>query len=166
VLLVWPEVDLRKGFIRLSAERTKTDSSRNIPISPRLKTMLESLPRGLHTDRVFLYNGVPFKEFRHSFKTACQKAGIEDFHFHDFRHVAINNLRLAGNDYFRIMALSGHKTMSCFKRYNLVTEEELSEIKWPSPERKTGMVGTYTGTNEKGVASETSQPLNMFGSGG
>ena len=63
------------------------------------------------------------------------------------------------------MALPGHKTIPCFKGYNLVTEEELSEINWPSQERKTGMV-TYTGTNEKGATSKTSQPLDLFGSGG
>ena len=44
----------------------------------------------------------------------------------------MNNLRKAGNDFPQIMALSGHKTISVFKRYNLVTEEELAKIKWPS----------------------------------
>jgi hypothetical protein len=46
------------------------------------------------------------------------------------RHGAINNLRLAGNDYFKIMAKSGHKTMNVFKRYKLAREEELSNLSW------------------------------------
>ncbi len=129
-LLTWPEVDLKKGSIRLSGERTKTDSPRNIPIHPKVKATLESLPRGLHTDRVFLRDGKPFDEIKRSFKTACHNAGIEDFTFHDLRHCAINNLRLAGNDFFQIMALSAHKAMAVFKRYNLITEEELAQIRW------------------------------------
>jgi hypothetical protein len=48
----------------------------------------------------------------------------------------LNNLRKAGNDFFQIMALSGHKTISVFKRYNLVTEEELAQVKWPSYENR------------------------------
>ena len=60
---------------------------------------------------------------RHGFDKAVQKAGIVDFRFHDLRHCAINNLRLAGNDHFRIKKVSGHKTDIAFQRYNLVTEE-------------------------------------------
>jgi integrase len=97
--------------------------------------MLESLPRGLHTDRVFLRNGQPFDGMKHSFQPARQKAKIENFTFHDLRHCALNNLRKAGNEFFQIMAISGHKTMSVFKRYNLVTEDELSRVKWPEEER-------------------------------
>jgi len=129
--LIWDEVDLHKGFIRLSAERTKTDQARAIPIHPSVRDMFERLPRGLHTGRVFLKDGKPFDDFKHSFATACETAGLKDFVFHDLRHCALNNLRRSGNDFFEIMALSGHKTMSCFKRYNLVTEDELSKIKWP-----------------------------------
>jgi integrase len=147
--LTWPEVDIQKGFIRLSAERTKTDQARAIPIHPRVQEVLKGLPRGLHTDRVFLLDGMSFEEFRKSFKSACRKARIEDFVFHDLRHCALNNLRLAGNDYFRIMALSGHRTMSCFKRYNLVTEGELAAIKWPAKGEEIRSMDTYMDTKEK-----------------
>jgi integrase len=149
IYLVWNEVDLQKGFIRLSAERTKTNMARAIPIHPAVRAMLERLPRGLHTDRVFLKDGQPFNEFKRSFTTACRNAGIQGFVFHDLRHCALNNLRRSGNDYFEIMALSGHKTMSCFKRYNLVTEDELARIKWPEEGRITGTMDTPVDTKEK-----------------
>ncbi|WP_449243961.1 tyrosine-type recombinase/integrase [Desulfobacca acetoxidans] len=61
-------------------------------------------------------------------ETACKAAGIEDFTFHDLRHTAINNWRQEGHDYFRIMAVSGHKTMSVFKRYNTVGKDELKTL--------------------------------------
>ena len=49
-------------------------------------------------------------------------AGLVIFTFHDLRHCAINNLRLAGNDHFVIKQASGHKTDSDLQRYNLVKE--------------------------------------------
>ena len=52
------------------------------------------------------------------------------FTFRDLRHCAINNLRLAGNDHFKIKKASGHKTDIAFQRYNLVTEEEMLGMKW------------------------------------
>ena len=39
-----------------------------------------------------------------------------------FQWLSICSKRLGGNDYFKIMAMSGHETMNVFKRYNLVTK--------------------------------------------
>ena len=52
-----------------------------------------------------------------------------DFTFHDLRHCALNNLRLAGNDRYVIKQAFGHKTDSAFQRYILVTEDEMSGMK-------------------------------------
>ena len=71
-----------------------------------------------------------YRNFRHGFDKAVQNAGIVDFRFHDLRHCAINNLRLAGNDHYNIKKVSGHKTDIAFQRYNLVTEEEILGMKW------------------------------------
>ena len=63
------------------------------------------------------------KKFVEAVKLAC----LGNFTFHNLRHFAINNLRLAGNDRFLIEQASVHKTISAFKRYNLVTEEEIKK---------------------------------------
>jgi len=45
--------------------------------------------------------------------------------FHDLRHTFVTNARRAGIDYFRIMAITGHKTMAVFKRYNTIDQQDL-----------------------------------------
>ena len=65
-------------------------------------------------------------------------------------------------NYFRIMALSGHKTTSCFKRYSLVTEDELRNLNWPSEGRKIGTMDTYIDTNEKRARRSTPNPLKLL----
>lgn len=152
--LSWNEVDFSKGIIRLAADRTKTRKSRMVPLHPRVRAMLERLPRALHTNKVFLFKGKPLKDIRSAYEAACRRAGLEDFTFHDLRHCAINNLRQAGNDYFKIMAISGHKTMSVFKRYNLVTEEELVQVKWADQMNTEGTIDTYMDTKHKEAITE------------
>ena len=96
--------------------------------------MLQSLEYNKDAKNVFLKSGKPIKIFSGNFKRlwdlAVKKSGLGDFTFHDLWHCAINNLRLAGNDHFTIMSISGHKTTSVFKRYNVVTEEELRSVRW------------------------------------
>ena len=141
--LKWDQVDIKQGMVRLRPEDTKTDDARTIPLQPAVIAMLNEMPRTIH-GFVFTCDGRPVKEVKRSFKTACKRSGIENFTFHDLRHTCINNWRLQGHDYFRIMAASGHKTMNVFKRYNTVTDEELKRL-------VSGTVDTYMDTNEKGV---------------
>jgi integrase len=86
------------------------------------------MPRGRPGVKVCTDDGRSIRTIKVAFATACSQAGIEDFTFHDLRHTAINNWRLQGHDYFRIMAATGHKTMTVFKRYNTVNKEELKAL--------------------------------------
>ena len=54
---------------------------------------------------------------------------------HDLYHCAINNPKLARNDHFTLMAISGHKTTSVFRRYNVVTDAELQDGTWMNDEK-------------------------------
>lgn len=129
LFLTWGQVDLKEGFIKLAPEHTKTNEGRLVPLNGELVDMFKAMPRGLQGVRVFPYRGKAFgSSFQRAFETARKRAGIEDFTFHDLRHTAINNWRLQGHDFFRIMAVSGHKTMNVFKRYNTVSKEELKAL--------------------------------------
>jgi integrase len=126
--LTWGQVDLKDGFIKLNPENTKTNEGRLVPLTEELVEMFRSMPRGLPEVKVFTFQGKPLTYIKVGFVKACKRAGIEDFTFHDLRHTAINNWRMQGHDYFRIMAASGHKTMSVFKRYNTVSKDELRAL--------------------------------------
>jgi len=126
--LTWDQVDLREGFVRLNPEHTKTNDGRLVPLTGELVEMFKAMPRGLPGVKVFTYQGKSVSCIKKSFVTACKRAGIESFCFHDLRHTAINNWRQAGHDYFRIMAATGHKTMEVFKRYNTVSRDELKAL--------------------------------------
>ena len=143
VNLTWEEIDFKHGFIRLGANRTKTKTVRSIPMHQKIIYYLQCLPRPLNGGFVFskrCYN-------RKAYKKAVQAVGLGDFNFHDLRHCAINNLRLAGNDHFVIKQVSGAKTDSAFKRYNLVTEEEMKGMKWLEEKgENSGMMDTYMDT--------------------
>ncbi|MBM4284353.1 MAG: site-specific integrase [Deltaproteobacteria bacterium] len=127
--LTWGQVDLKEGFIRLNPEHTKTNEGRLVPLNGEMVEMFKAMPRGLPALRVFPYKGKAFgSTFQRAFETARKRAGIENFTFHDLRHTAINNWRLQGHDFFRIMAASGHKTMNIFRRYNTVSKDELKAL--------------------------------------
>jgi integrase len=56
-----------------------------------------------------------------------ERAGIEDFRFHDLRHTFVSNARKAGVDRTVIMKLTGHKTLSMVTRYNTVDQADARE---------------------------------------
>ncbi|MEJ2670652.1 MAG: site-specific integrase [Deltaproteobacteria bacterium] len=126
--LTWGQVHLKERFIRLEPEDTKTNEGRLVPFNGEIRKMFKGLPRNLPAARVFNRHGKPINSIREAFEAACRRAEIEKFTFHNLRHTAINNWRLQGHDYFRIMAATGHKTLNMFKRYNTVSKDELKAL--------------------------------------
>ena len=116
----------------MRSEDTKTGYKRSIPIHAELAEVLRNALkiRHLNCDLVFHQDGRPFTphDIRVAHESTCKQAGINGFVFHDFRHTCINNWRKERHDFFKIMAVSGHKTISVFKRYNMVDEAELRSL--------------------------------------
>ena len=62
---------------------------------------------------------------------------------HVLYHCSIKNLKFARNDHFTLMTISGHKTTSVSRRYNVVIDDDLREIKW----KNDGNFGVHVGVH-------------------
>ena len=62
-------------------------------------------------------SGKPYQDVKRSFNTACKRAGIRDFHFHDLRHTFASHLIMAGIDITTVKELLGHKTLTMTLSY-------------------------------------------------
>lgn len=117
--LKWDNVDLKHGFILLDV--TKNGERREIPINKTLETVFldKSLIRRLDVPYVFYdpATGKPYQNVKRSFYTACRRAGIRDFHFHDLRHTFASHLVMSGVDITTVKELLGHKTLTMTLRY-------------------------------------------------
>jgi len=126
--LTWDRVDLHRGFLKLRSVDTKTKEARLIPLTPAVLAGLRDLSkvRSLTCPYVFQYEGKSIKRIKRAFHTAVRKAGIENLRFHDLRHCAATNLRRAGVDTVTAMKIVGHKSEKMHRRYNSVSESDLS----------------------------------------
>jgi integrase len=127
LFLSWGEVDMHGGVIRLSPERSKTQTGRVLPISGPLRNVLERrralTPVG--ESRVFQRDGLPVRAWRYALRDACVQANVPHRMLHDCRRTAARNLVRAGVPERVAMLLTGHKTRAVFDRYNIVNEQEL-----------------------------------------
>ena len=122
--LTWERVDLKHGFILL--DHTKNGERREIPINGTLKDTLTELfhgtkdrPRRIDVPYVFYDPATckAYKDIKRSFHSACKRAKITNFHFHDTRHTFASHLVMVGVDLTTVKELLGHKHLTMTLRY-------------------------------------------------
>jgi integrase len=72
-------------------------------------------------------DGRPIGDTRKSWSTACSKAGMPNLLVHDLRRSAVRNFDKNGVSQIIGMMISGHKTVSVYKRYRIVPENDIRE---------------------------------------
>jgi integrase len=131
----WPQLDFESDLIALDPDETKNREGRTVPI---LKGDMRDLLFAAKQERdekwpdsPWVYNreGRKIVDFRGSWEKACIAAGIPDLKFHDLRRTAVRNMRRAGVPQVIRMKISGHKTDSMERRYNIVDTDDLSIAK-------------------------------------
>jgi integrase len=98
---------------------------------------LDHIPRAIHDNHVFLYEGHRMKQIKRPLKRACEKVGIvygrfekNGFTEHELRHTFNTNMRKTGADHYVIMAIMGHsdnRSRKMFNRYNIIDENDLRQ---------------------------------------
>ena len=131
----WPQVDFEAGQITLDKGETKNDEPRSVPILDGDMCDLLVTAKKEHDEKwpqspwVFNRGGERIIDFRWAWDEACKRAGVPDLNFHDLRRTAVRNMRRAGIPQVIRMKISGHKTDSMERRYNIVDSEDLQMAK-------------------------------------
>ena len=121
--LRWDDVDFARRAVQV--KKTKNDQPREVPMTDWLyETLWNWRKKRLGSDQVFTNNnGQPIRSIRTAFERALQRAGIEDFRFHDLRHTAASQMYMSGLDIKFIKEIGGWKTLQMVDRYSHISTE-------------------------------------------
>jgi integrase len=143
--LEWHRIDFPAGEIRLDAGTTKNRSGRVFPMTADLRRLLKSqhteherLKKAGHIVPQVFFRMVAegrggekkphaIVSFNKAWKSACLAAGCPGRLPHDLRRTAVRNLVRAGIPQSVAMKMTGHKTDSVFRRYDIVSEGDLRD---------------------------------------
>ena len=168
LVIEWQQVDFDAGIITLDKSDTKNDDPRSVPI---LKGDMRDLLVNDKKQRdekwpaspwVFSRAGQRIKDFRGAWEEACKRAGVPDLKFHDLRRTAVRNMRRAGVPQVVRMKISGHKTDSMERRYNIADLEDLNIARELMERRAAeGVTNTVTTPRKPGIPGDTATTKNQ-----
>jgi integrase len=126
-------VDFDRGIIHVmnsQREKTKGKRSRSVPMNSVAREALLSLPRNQIGEYVLAHpqTDKPFGDIKKAFASACRKAKVEDFCFHDLRRTAATRLGDLGANAYQIAAILGHADIKTSQIYTQATDEGLKRL--------------------------------------
>jgi integrase len=125
--LRWDQVDWDANLIRLEKKQTKGKKARNAPLYGELRAWYELAYSSRDPECPFIvsWKGHGITEVKTAWKKARERAGVPALLIHDLRRTAVRNMIRAGISEKRAMEISGHKTNSMFKRYDITDERDI-----------------------------------------
>jgi integrase len=112
--------------IRIPQTNTKTEESRVVGMTPRLRAELRRMWEVSSENPDEVVFGID--SARKSWKTACKLASIEDFRLHDCRHTATTRMIASGSPHTEVMKITGHSQLKTFLRYLNITSEAANKV--------------------------------------
>ena len=115
------------GVAWLDHGTTKSGDGRGIPLNADAVAALEST-RGQHPRWCFTFAGKRIQQSSTAWDKAKQRAGIEDFRFHDLRHTWASWHVQSGTSLPELMELGGWKSYEMVLRYAHLAPEKLTFV--------------------------------------
>lgn len=123
--LEWPFVDLERKHAWIPGSQHKNGKPHSVPLNEMALSVLRK-QIGKHPSRVFTFRGESICQVNtKAWTAALQRAGIEDFKWHDLRHTFATWHRQAGTPTHELQRLGGWKTGAMVERYAHVAPEAL-----------------------------------------
>jgi len=123
--LEWRYVDLGRQHAWIPGSQHKNGKPHSVPLNGMALAVLNR-QIGQHPTRVFTFRGEPVQQVNTKACTAAlQRAGIEDFRWHDLRHTFATWHRQTGTPTHELQRLGGWKTGAMVERYAHVAPEAL-----------------------------------------
>ncbi len=110
--LDWRDINFDAGIIQILGTNTKTQRTRLVPITARVKAELLTLPSFGANGQVF-----PFNDFKRSWATAMRVAKIDGFTFHDLRRTCGTRMELLGVPHAIVQKMLGHSAKDITGRH-------------------------------------------------
>lgn len=123
----WQDVNFITGEIYIPQTNTKTEESRTVGITPRLRSELQLRWEASPKDQNMLVFGIT-DTIKTAWKTACELVDIRDFRFHDCRHTATTRMIASGSPHTEVMKITGHSQLKTFLRYLNITTETANKV--------------------------------------
>ncbi len=126
--LRWSDVMYGEGLLAVRA-KLKGGKMRYVPMLPELAGELRRYPAVIGEDRIF-----PPKEgavsgrqrVEGSFEDLLERAGIEDFRFHDLRHTFASWYMMNGGDLYELAKILGHSNIKMTERYAKLARQHIA----------------------------------------
>jgi integrase len=121
--LQWPDVDLKRGT--LTFQETKNGERRAVPLTGQALTRMGQHAKVRRLDTALVFPNATGRKplgIREAFEGAVERAGIQDFRFHDLRHSFASYLAMQGATLAEIAEVLGHKTLAMVMRYAHLSE--------------------------------------------
>lgn len=117
VTLKWENVDIKRRVAWVYADQVKNGEDLHISLNDAAMSVIYAR-RWMHREFVFTYQGKPMQRLStRAWYKAMERAGIQNFRWHDLRHTWASWLVQKGVPLYAVQEMGGWKTASMVRRY-------------------------------------------------